>query len=166
MTGYFYNHAGNDQFTMIARHGPSYHDEGGCLAQGYYGMTAIDGDVFFKKKLYHFNGGYTQRLAQVSALDNLDNRWVGIKFIVYDLPNDNVKLELWIDDGDMTNNWVKVTELIDRAGEFEVTGGDDCGKDAADIIESGTRASFRADDTLFDFKKLSVREIQVPEQQS
>ena len=34
---------------MIARHGPSYHDNGGCDAYGYYGMTAVDGNVFFKK---------------------------------------------------------------------------------------------------------------------
>jgi hypothetical protein len=163
MTGYFFNKEGSDQFTMIARHGPSYHDDGGCLAQGYYGMTEIDGQVFFKKKLYHFGGGYTQRLAQVNALEDLDNRWIGMKFVVYDLPNgDGIKLELWVDEGDMTNNWRKVTELVDRPGAFAVTGGDDCDKDAASIIEDGTRQSFRADDTLFDFKKLSVREITPP----
>src|SRR5215217_7822462 len=32
MTGYFNIHSGDDQFTMIARHGPSYHDNGGCEA--------------------------------------------------------------------------------------------------------------------------------------
>ena len=159
MTGYFYAVEGSDQFTMIARHGPSYHDNGGCQAYGYYGMTAIDGNVFFKKKLYHFNDGYTKRLAQVSALDNLSDEWIGMKFVVYDLPNGDVKLELWIDEGDMTNNWNKVTELVD-SGNHAVVGGDDCSRDATDSIEDGTRASFRADNMMFDFKKLSVREIQ------
>jgi PKD repeat protein len=159
MTGYFYAVEGNDQFTMIARHGPSYHDNGGCQAQGYYGMTAVDGNVFFKKKLYHFNDGYTKRLAQVDALSNLDDKWIGMKFVVYDLPNGDVKLELWIDEGDMTNNWRKVTELVDR-GNLAVEGGDDCGKNATDKIEDGTRVSYRADNMMFDFKKLSVREIQ------
>jgi PKD repeat protein len=162
MTGYFFNHEGDDQFSMIARHGPSYHDDGGCLAYGYYGMTAVDGNVFFKKKLYHFGGGYTQRLAQVNAFEDLDNRWIGIKFVVYDLPdNGGIKLELWADEGNMTNNWEKVTELVDRGG-FPVLGGDDCDKDATDTIDEGTRATFRTDDTLFDYKKLSVREIVVP----
>jgi hypothetical protein len=124
-------------------------------------MTAIDGNVFFKKKLYHVGGGYTQRLAQVNALEDLDNRWVGMKFVVYDLPNGDIKLELWIDEGNMTNEWVKVTELVDK-GTFPVTGGDDCGRDATDTIDEGTRVSFRADDTLFDYKKLSVREIVPP----
>src|SRR5829696_8488138 len=159
MTGYFNIHSGDDQFTMIARHGPSYHDNGGCEAYGYYALTAVDGQVYFKKKLYHFNNGYTKRLAQVNALGDIHDEWVGMKFAVYDLPNGDVKLELWIDKGDMTNKWQKETELIDK-GNLAVTGGDDCGRDATDKIDSGTRVSFRADNSLFDFKKLSVREIQ------
>src|ERR671919_1819047 len=157
MTGYFRVIEGNDQITMIARHGPSYHDDGGCLAYGYYGMTAVDGEVYFKKKLWHYDDGYTRRLAQIDALSNLLNEWIGMKFVVYDLPNGDVKLELWIDEGDMTNNWRKVTELVDD-GDIRVEG-EDCGTPRNKIIEEGTRASFRVDDSLFDFKKLSVREI-------
>jgi len=157
MTAYFRVIDGNDQFTMIARHGPSYHGDGGCLAYGYYGMTAVDGNVFFKKKLWHYDDGYTRRLAQIDALDNLLNDWIGMKFVVYDLGNGDVKLELWIDEGDMTNNWRKVTELVDD-GDLRVEG-EDCGRDPTHIVREGTRASFRVDDSLFDFKKLSVREI-------
>jgi hypothetical protein len=157
ITGYFRVLDGNDQITMIARHGPSYHDDGGCLAYGYYGMTAVDGHVFFKKKLWHFDDGYTKRLAQIDALDNILNDWIGMKFVVYDLENGDVKLELWIDEGDMTNNWRKVTELVDDGG-LRVEG-EDCGTPPNHIIKEGTRSSFRVDDSLFDFKKLSVREI-------
>src|SRR5215211_5075565 len=157
MTGYFRVIEGDDQITMIARHGPSYHDDGGCLAYGYYGMTAVDGHVFFKKKLWHFDGGYTKRLAQIDALDNILSKWIGMKFVVYDLDNGDVKLELWIDEGDMTNNWRKITELVDD-GDLSVEG-EDCGTPRNHIIKEGTRASFRVDDSLFDFKKLSVREI-------
>src|ERR671914_143495 len=157
MTAYFRVIDGNDQFTMIARHGPSYHDDGGCLAYGYYGMTAVGGEVYFKKKLWHYDDGYTRRLAQIDALSNLLNDWIGMKFVVYDLPNGDVKLELWIDEGDMTNDWRKVTELVDD-GDIHVEG-EDCGTPSNRVIEEGTRASFRVDDSLFDFKKLSVREI-------
>nr|MDQ3852191.1 PKD domain-containing protein [Thermoproteota archaeon] len=157
MTGYFRMLTGNDQITMIARHGPSYHGNGGCEAYGYYGMTAVDGKVFFKKKLWHYDDGYTRRLAQISALDNILNDWIGMKFVVYDLGNGDVKLELWIDEGDMTNNWRKVTELVDNGG-LRVEG-EDCGRDPRYIVREGTRASFRVDNSLFDFKKLSVREI-------
>jgi PKD repeat protein len=159
MTGYFYYKQGNDQITMIARHGPSYHANGGCEAYGYYALTAADGQVFFKKKLYHYNGGYTKRLAVVNALDDIHNKWIGMKFVVYDLSNGDVKLEVWIDQGDMTNNWKKVSELVDDGG-LNVEGGDDCGVQSNHIIKDGTRSSYRADDSLFDFKKLSVREIQ------
>jgi PKD repeat protein len=159
ITGYFQLLSGDDQVTMIARHGPSYHDNGGCEAYGYYGLTAADGHVFFKKKLYHYDGGYTKRLAQIDALDSILNRWIGMKFVVYDLPSGDVKLELWIDEGDMTNNWKKVTELVDDGG-LNVEGGDDCGVQSNHIIKDGTRSSYRVDDSLFEFKKLSVREIE------
>jgi hypothetical protein len=158
ITGYFNVHTGDDQITMIARHGPSYHDNGGCDAYGYYGMTAVDGNVFFKKKLYHFNDGYTQRVAEVDALESILNEWIGMKFVVYDLADGAVKLELWIDEGDMTNNWRKVTELVDEGG-LSVEGGADCGRQSDHIIEEGTRVSYRVDNSLFEFKKLSVREI-------
>src|ERR671919_223268 len=157
MTAYFRVIDGNDQFTMIARHGPSYHDDGGCLAYGYYGMTAVGGEVYFKKKLWHYDDGYTRRLAQIDALSNLLNKWIGMKFVVYDLPNGDVKLELWIDEGNMSNNWRKATELVDD-GDIHVEG-EDCGTPSNRVIDEGTRASFRVDDSLFDFKKLSVREI-------
>ena len=159
ITGYFNVQTGNDQITMIARHGPSYHDNEGCQAYGYYGMTAVDGNVFFKKKLYHFNDGYTKRVAQVDALESILNEWIGMKFVVYDIAGGAVKLELWIDEGDMTNNWQKVTELVDDGG-LSVEGGADCGRESDHIIEDGTRVSYRVDDSLFDFKALSVREIQ------
>jgi PKD repeat protein len=158
MTGYFMALTGDDQFTMIARHGPSYHDNNGCDAYGYYGMTAVDGNVFFKKKLYHFNNGYTKRLAQIDALDDVMNKWIGMKFVVYDLPNGDVKLELYVDEN-ANNNWQKVTELVDE-GNLAVEGGDDCGRDATDKIPSGTRASFRVDNMKFQFSDLSVREIE------
>src|SRR5215216_3188383 len=157
MTGYFKVLEGDDQITMIGRHGPIYHDDGGCLAYGYYGMTAVDGNVFFKKKLWHFDDAYTKRLAQIDALDNILTDWIGMKFVVYDLENGDVKLELWIDEGDMTNNWRKVTELVDDGG-LRVEG-EDCGTPPNHIVREGTRSSFRVDDSLFDFKKLSVREI-------
>jgi PKD domain len=157
MTGYFKLHEGNDQFTLIARQGPTYNDNGGCGAYGYYGMLSANGDAYFKKKLFHF-GGYTGRTAvQGSVVDNLNERWVGIKLVAYDLEDDEVKLELWVDDGDETNNWKKVTEYVDD-GNWQVSG-NDCDRSSDDIIEEGTRGGFRVDDSQFEFKKLSIREI-------
>ena len=158
MTGYFKLEQGDDQFTLIARQGPTYNDDGGCGAYGYYGMISAEGDAFFKKKLFH-HGGYSDRTAvKENVIGNLDGRWVGVKLIVYDLDKDDVKLELWVDDGDEQNQWKKATEYIDD-GEWEVSGSD-CDRSDDDIIEDGTRGGFRVDNSDFDFKDLSVREIQ------
>jgi len=157
MTGYFKLEEGEDQFTLVARQGPTYNDDGGCGAYGYYGMLSADGDAFFRKKLFH-HGGYSDRAAEEKGvIDNLQDRWVGIKFVVYDLNDDEVKLELWVDDGDEENNWKKVTEYVDD-GDWEVDGSD-CDKDGDEIIHEGTRGGFRVDDSVFEFKKLSIREI-------
>src|SRR5215204_4377771 len=158
MTGYFKLHEGNDQFTLIARQGPTYNDDGGCGAYGYYGLLSANGDAYFKKKLFH-HGGYTDRTAvEENVVDDLDDRWVGIKLVVYDLDGgDEVKLELWVDDGDEENNWKKVTEHVDD-GDWE-THGSDCDRDSDDIIDDGTRGGFRVDDSDFEFKDLSIREI-------
>jgi hypothetical protein len=157
MTGYFKLHQGNDQFTLIGRQGPTYNDNGGCGAYGYYGSLSANGDAYFKKKLFH-HGGYTGRTAvQGSVVDDLMDRWVGIKLVVYDLDDGEVKLELWVDDGDETNNWKKVTEYVDD-GNWVVSG-NGCDRSSDDIIEEGTRGGFRVDDSQFEFKKLSIREI-------
>ncbi len=157
MTGYFKLQAGNDQFTLIGRQGPTYNEDGGCGAYGYYGLLSANGDAYFKKKLWH-HGGYTDGTAvEGKVVDNLDDRWVGIKLVVYDLDGGDVKLELWVDDGDERNNWKKVTEYVDD-GDWKVAGSD-CDRDSDDIIDDGTRGGFRVDDSEFEFKKLSIREI-------
>src|ERR687896_1657261 len=157
MTGYFKLEDGDDEFTIIARQGPTYNDDGGCGAYGYYGMLSADGDAFFKKKLFH-HGGYTDRTAvEENVIDDLEDRWIGLKLVVYDLDEGEVKLELWVDDGDEENNWRKVTEYVDD-GDWE-TNGSDCDRDGDETIDEGTRGGFRVDDSEFEFKKLSIREI-------
>jgi hypothetical protein len=159
MTGYFKLEEGNDEFTLIARQGPSYNDDGGCGAYGYYGMLSAEGDAFFKKKLFHHGGGYSDRTAvEENVVQGLDGRWVGIKLVVYDLANDDVKLELWIDDSNEQNKWKKATEYVDD-GDWGVSSSD-CDRSDDDIIEEGTRGGFRVDDSEFQFKNLSIREIQ------
>ena len=158
MTGYFKLNQGNDQFTLIARQGPTYNDDGGCGAYGYYGLLDSNGDAYFKKKLFH-HGGYTDRTAvEKNVVDNLDDRWVGIKMVAYNLDKNEVKLELWVDDGDEENHWKKATEYVDD-GDWKVHGSD-CDRSSDDIIDDGTRGGFRVDDSEFEFKDLSIREIE------
>jgi hypothetical protein len=74
------------------------------------------------------------------------------------MPNDDVKLELWVDDGNQRNNWKKATEYVDD-GDWE-TNHKDCDRSRDDIIKDGTRGGFRVDNSEFEFKGLSIREIQ------
>src|ERR687893_196633 len=119
-------------------------------------MLSATGDAYFKKKLFH-HGGYTDRTeVRQGGVGDLNDRWVGIKMIAYNLDGGDVKLELWVDDGDETNNWQKATEYVDD-GNWQVAGSD-CDR-SDDIIDEGTRGGFIVDDSQFEFKKLSIREI-------
>jgi hypothetical protein len=74
---------------------------------------------------------------------------------------------MYIDDSNI-NNWTKVSDITDRGGwntKSNITGFFSAGCDRARdhvIIDGGPNVIFRADNTLLDFKNLSVREIQLP----
>jgi hypothetical protein len=160
MTGYIrFVEGANDQFSWLARNG-QYYTNGGCDATGYYGILSYDGTVYFLKKTYHFGGGYTDRAALKQGVveDLRDGRWIGIKFMAYNVGENNVKLELWLDDSGEGNNWRKVNEYQDD-GQWN-TQEMHCGRPQNYVVTDATeRVTFRVDDTKFQFKDLSVREI-------
>ena len=85
---------------------------------------------------------------------------------MYNIDNDtSVKMESYIDDNN-DNVWKKVNEVTDEGGWFAISSDEEfnsvnCNK-AKDyvITNSGPIATFRADNIAFDFKNLSIREIQ------
>ena len=135
--------------------------------------TALNGSIdilkreaFWKKEIWH-TGGYTDSKGSASATDSpLLGRWIGWKVIMYNINNDTgVKMESYIDDNN-TNQWRKVNEVIDEGGWF-ANGSDEefnsanCGKSKDYVItNSGPIATFRSDNVAFDFKDLSIREIE------
>lgn len=81
-----------------------------CDTRGYGARLRYDGRTDFEKETSHpKNRAVNSRIIWKNGMPF--KRWIGYKFLVYDLPNGNVKLETWIDDAG--TKWRKVNEKID-----------------------------------------------------
>jgi hypothetical protein len=85
---------------------------------------------------------------------------------MYNINNNStvVKLESYLDDKN-NNGWRKVTDLVDDGGWYANSSDKefysaDCGRPKDYIITNGGPiVTFRSDNTIWDFKNLSIREI-------
>jgi hypothetical protein len=148
--------------------GANHTEEAPCEGTSLKGRIYVDGNVGWIKEIWH-DGGYTEERATSTATDKpLIGRWIGWKVVIYNINNDTaVKMESYLDDNN-NNQWRKVTEFTDRGGWYADTRDKvfyraHCGYPKDYIItNSGPIASFRSDGIAWDFKNLSVREIQSP----
>ena len=134
----------------------------GCEGSSMKGDVFFSGKVRFAKEQWHVSYVFT---SLKSATSSIEDKWVGIKFIVYNFVENNkvvVKTELWLDTNN-NGNFVKVDENVDRGGWG--TEGTECGGAPDQIISwGGPITTFRWDTaTDVDFKYLSVREITPPQ---
>ena len=134
----------------------------GCEGSSIKGDVFFSGKVRFAKEQWHVSYVFTNIK---TATGSIVDKWVGIKFIVYNfVENDKVvvKTELWLDINN-NGNFVKVDENVDRGGWG--TEGTACGGAPDQIISwGGPITTFRWDTaTDVDFKNLSVREIMPPQ---
>jgi hypothetical protein len=148
--------------------GGRHNHETPCEGTAYTGTIDINGNVRWKKEIWH-TGGYTDARAVEKVTDSIVDRWIGWKVVMYNIDNNDtaVKLESYLDDKN-NNEWRKVTDLVDDGGwdanssdkEFYSAG---CNRPKDYIITNGgPRVTFRSDNTIWDFKNLSVREISPP----
>jgi F5/8 type C domain len=134
----------------------------GCEGSSMKGDVFFSGKVRFAKEQWHVSYVFT---SLKTATTSIEDRWVGIKFVVYNFQESGktvVKTELWLDKNN-NGNFVKVDENVDRGGWG--TEGTECGGAPDQIISwGGPITTFRWDTaTDVDFKYLSVREIAAPQ---
>jgi hypothetical protein len=138
-----------------------------CEGVAYHSGLRADGSIFWQKEIWH-TGGYTGLRGNIAATHPLLGRWVGFKAIMFNINNDSaVRLQIYLDDN-ATNHWKKVADVIDNGGWYAKTPNDlfysaNCARSKDYVIlNSGPIATFRSDNMIWDFKNLSIREIQAP----
>jgi hypothetical protein len=138
-----------------------------CEGTALKGGININGTVSWAKEIWH-TGGYTDKRAEAQGTNSIIGRWIGWKVVVYNMNNDTaVKMESYLDNK-ANNQWLKVTDFTDNGGWYAnspdpVFYGANCGKAKDYIItKGGPLAIFRSDNMTWNFKDLSVREIQPP----
>jgi hypothetical protein len=138
-----------------------------CEGTSLNGVLHPGGVADWKKEIWH-TGGYTDSRGMTKATDSpIIGRWIGWKAVMYNNGGENnksVTMESYIDDQD-NNQWRKVNEVIDSGGWYantpdKVFYSADCGRPKDYIItNSGPIATFRSDNIVWNFKYLSIREI-------
>jgi len=110
----------------IARtsHGTIGSDNDLCDSRGIGSRVRYDGKQDYEKETAHPASSPVQSKTIDGWNANIRNKWIGYKYVVYDLPNGNVKLETYLDQTDGANGgtWNKASEFEDNGNNIGVGG--------------------------------------------
>jgi hypothetical protein len=165
----------HDLFQIYSR-GGHHTDRDQCLGSAYKARLYGNGIAAWNKELTH--PAYAGNRGEMQAAGALEGKWIGFKAVIYNFVENGktyVRLESYVDD-DVTgsngnlvikNNW-KLASVVEDRGGWASNDSDfnsSCGRERDEILlgpggtSSQNIAAFRSDDLTWDFKYLSVREI-------
>ncbi len=155
------NSGGGDEISLVSRsvrHSTNVHE--GCGGSSYHNnIDFTNGKFKFKKEMWHVN--YDIKPYSGITIGSTMNKWIGLKGIVYNLPDGSVKLESYVDK-DNNNNWQKATELVDKGNWGNDMTHCNARTDGAAITWGSPMIIFKSNGVTYDFKKFSAREIVPP----
>jgi hypothetical protein len=159
-------------FQWYAR-GGKHDDEAPCDGTSLKGRLHLNGRVSWIKEIWH-TGGYTDEKSKEKVTPHLvkqedsdgnfrDGRWFGFKAVLSNIDNDKaVRMEMFLDER-LDNKWIKVNSLLDNGlwySDSRRFNDVDCGRPRNYVVtNSGPMVGFRTDYVIWEFKNLSVREI-------
>jgi hypothetical protein len=167
---------GSNELLQMYSRGGHHTDKDQCLGSAYKARLYGDGTATWNKEITH--PAYAGNRGEKHVTESLEGKWVGFKAVIYNIVEDGktyVRLESYIDD-DVTdsngnlvikNNW-KLASVVEDKGGWATHDSDfnsSCGRVRDEIMtrpggtSSQNIAAFRSDDLTWDFKYLSVREI-------
>lgn len=138
-----------------------------CGATQYHAQIFLPtASAQFQKYLQYPSAYTTSNTSKANAFTFSKGKWLGVKFIVYNVAsNANAYMVLYLDESTTdisrpANNWKKIIEYTDT-GSWNAGVGSACGGTNTDIITwGGPTAVFSADNiTDFDIALCSIREI-------
>ena len=169
MGGYFKLNSTDDLslgYSFIPRSIDHSNDHGGCggatpvFTFGFNGVLTAKKEMWFSSLI----NSAAEKIGELSP--SIVDKWIGIKAVIYNLPNNDVKQEFWMDK-DNNGKWEKVYEFTDKGG-FGVTGEtgpEKCGGEWDQRYTWGSpKVTFKWNQADVEFKNLSVREIVPPKE--
>lgn len=128
-----------------------------CAGAQYQCCISTAGDTWLTKRQW-YPSGFTPAEKR-SLVGPLLNRWIGLKLCIIIMGPDRVRIEQYVDQGDVTNTWQLANRRLDQSdwGDQGQTCGSDKPGQAIDWASPNVTICGTAGGNVFELKKAMVR---------